>query len=750
MIKKIKMGDVKSLFEKYGDLNLKVKTPYGYKKIVNCEVTEKDGDVHKIKTENNLFLYCSKHHRVKTKNGRFCFIKDIVPGQIIKTEYGNSPVLSIENIGIKKDLIDIQVEDVEQYYSNGILSHNSTLSVDLLQFLFFNSTTKTSVNLDVFNTYRDVDTVWVKGYLTIDGNRYIIERTVTRKKSKLGEYSATSKLEYSKLNVDGSIENFEGEQRRETEKFITSAIGTEEDFLATILTTGKNLEDLIDSKPTARGAILTRFLGLESLKEKEEICKSIQSEWSKKLVSNSYNIVTLETTNETNKNLIDEHNKTIKKLGEDLVTFEVNLGEIEKRRDEVMLTRNNDIDQELIRTNPALVQKEIEELKIVQSRSKESGVLVTVTEPSQYYMEEDHEKIKTQVNDVNLELRLNANSIVQNEKLVEQMEKGDICPTCKRPFTEVDHSGEIIELKNVIQKLRDGHILIIGKQNEILAKEMVFSTIKKELDEYEKNKLRKAKYELEVEQKQLEIDQKQARLDRYESNRNKLEMNQKIDAEIIALKTKIDTANADIRVTKSTIDRLKNTIITLNDAIKINLELITKIKAEEEVAGVFKTYMTIYGKNGISKVIMKNMIPLLNQELSRLLSDSSYFTLEMNINDKNELEFLMIDNETRVVKPLKSGSGYEKTIAALALRGVLTKISSLPKPNIVVMDEVFGKVADENLELIGEFFKKIKMYFEHIFVISHNPLIRNWSDNIIMVKKEENISSIENITTKIQ
>jgi len=121
----------------------------------------------------------------------------------------------------------------------------------------------------------------------------------------------------------------------------------------------------------------------------------------------------------------------------------------------------------------------------------------------------------------------------------------------------------------------------------------------------------------------------------------------------------------------------------------------------------------------------------------------------MNINDKNELEFLMIDNESRVVKPLKSGSGYEKTIAALALRGVLTKISSLPKPNIVVMDEVFGKVADENLELIGEFFKKIKMYFEHIFVISHNPLIRNWSDNIVMINKDENISSIEYITTKI-
>jgi DNA repair exonuclease SbcCD ATPase subunit len=157
----------------------------------------------------------------------------------------------------------------------------------------------------------------------------------------------------------------------------------------------------------------------------------------------------------------------------------------------------------------------------------------------------------------------------------------------------------------------------------------------------------------------------------------------------------------------------------------------------------------VFGKNGISKVIMKNMIPLLNQELYRLLIDSCYFILELNVNDKNEVEFIMIDSESRIVKPLNSGSGYEKTISSLALRSVLTKISSLPKPNIVVMDEVFGKIADENLEMVGEFFKKIKEYFDHVIVISHNPLIRNWSDNIIMIKKEENVSSIDYIKIKI-
>ena len=178
-------------------------------------------------------------------------------------------------------------------------------------------------------------------------------------------------------------------------------------------------------------------------------------------------------------------------------------------------------------------------------------------------------------------------------------------------------------------------------------------------------------------------------------------------------------------------------------------ELITKIKNEEQVQLTYKTYLSVFGKNGISKTILRDMIPLLNNELSMLLDDSCYFKLEVNINEKNELDFVMIDSDTRVVKPLNSGSGYERTIASLALRAVLTKVSALPKPNIVVMDEVFGKIADENLEMVGEFFKKIKEYFENIFVISHNPLIRTWSDNLLMVKKEENVSVIESITTKI-
>jgi len=625
----------------------------------------------------------------------------------------------------------------------------STSTVDLLMFLFFNSTTKTKTNAEIFNRFTDKDEVSVRGEITIDGGDYVIERKTLRKKSKSGEYTVTNKLEFYKRKEDGTIENLSGEQRRETESFIESAIGTEEDFLSTILTTGYNLEELIESKPTARGQILTKFMGLESLKLKEEVAKNIYNDWSKKLISNTYNITQLEIDNQTYNDSITNSEEQLGILVNELDVHTKTLKSLEDKRDDLLGSRNNNIDIELINTNPSQLESDINDFKTKQSTSRTNANNVNVVEPSQYYLEEEHDAVKGLINGLLIEDKIDFDAIGRNEKLIKQFEEGSICPTCNRALEDVDHTDEINKIKELIETLKKNREEREGKLKDLRDKEKSFKDSKEQFDTYERNKIIKARYELEVEQKQVEIDVKQLKLDNYENNKKKLEDNRKIDAEIVGIRTKIETANADIRLNGTNTERHKNNIANMKEKIGVNEDLIKKIKSEEELLQVFKVYLTVYGKNGISKVILKNMVPLINQELYRLLVDSCHFILEMNINDKNEVEFIMIDNETRIAKPLNAGSGYERTISSLALRSVLTKISSLPKPNIVVMDEVFGKIADENLEMVGEFFKKIKNYFEHIIVISHNPLIRNWSDNLIMIKKDENVSSIDFITTKI-
>jgi DNA repair exonuclease SbcCD ATPase subunit len=269
-----------------------------------------------------------------------------------------------------------------------------------------------------------------------------------------------------------------------------------------------------------------------------------------------------------------------------------------------------------------------------------------------------------------------------------------------------------------------------------------FAQLKKEFDEYEKNKLIKEKYELSVESCDLKVESLNSKLKRYTELQDKIKDNQQIETMLIKADMRLEELETQKTSKKSEITTLEVGNTNNDEKIKNNLKLIEQIKKEEEKEKNFKIYLELFGKNGISKMIMKTMMPLINSELQRLMEDSSYFKLEIRINDKNEVEFVMIDNSTGIEKLMVSGSGFERTIASLALRSVLSKICSLPKPNVIVFDEIFGKISNDNLEMVAEFFIKIKEYFDKIFVITHNPLVNQWSDCVVKIKKENNVSKV--------
>jgi DNA repair exonuclease SbcCD ATPase subunit len=269
-----------------------------------------------------------------------------------------------------------------------------------------------------------------------------------------------------------------------------------------------------------------------------------------------------------------------------------------------------------------------------------------------------------------------------------------------------------------------------------------FTQLKKDFDEYEKNKLIKEKFEVQLEAASLKKTQSDEKLKKYQEYQTILEENKKIDETIIRADMKLSTLENQKSTHITQIQTLKGKIEVAQDKIEKNNQLILQIAEEFEKEKVYKVYSDVFGKNGISKMIMKTMMPVINSELQRLLADSARFKLEIKINDKNEVEFVMIDNETQIEKLMSSGSGFERTIASLALRAVLSKVCSLPKPNVIVFDEVFGKVSNDNLEMVYEFFVKIKTYFDKILIITHNPMLSQWSDGIIKIEKTENVSKV--------
>ena len=646
--------------------------------------------------------------------------------------FGDNNVLDVEKLG------GITVIDSNPPNFGG----KSVLAVDLILFLFFNTTTKTSKAIDIFNRFRKVNEVFVQGEVEIDGGEYIIVRKIKRKKTKKGEWSVSTSLEFLERKKDGSLQNFTGEQRRETEKFIKESIGTMNDFLLTVLSTAGNLESLIESKPTERGNVLSRFIGLEVLKDKESTCKKMYSEWSKKLISNVYSIEELKQDIKKEKQekitLSEKNVDNQKKLNK----VETELVENNKTRDELIGKKFLDIDIEIQKVNPRLVKESLDEnnlnlltldLKLKAYGDKEIPEEVDLEVLS----------VKTKDRDKTLHKKIqNTTNLKSLNKTLKNLIESEICPTCKQPLKDVDHTPEIESLKKEISTLNttiENEETKLIKLNEVVEN---ITTKKIIFDDYEKELLKKERVVLEIGKKELEINKIKEKLKKWESNKNKLEENANLDKKILTTDSKLDVLKSDkdnlIREIEGNTNKIKNS----EDLIVEHNIKISKIKKENEVEEVFRAYLTVFGKNGIIKTIVKSVVPKLNSELMRLLSDVTNFMTEIRVNDKNEVEFWMVDNDTGVEKLLVTGSGFEKTLASLAIRTVLTKVSCLPRPNITVFDEVLGKVSNENLEQVGTFFSRVKDYFENVFLITHNPLVREWSDNVVTINKENNISKL--------
>jgi DNA repair exonuclease SbcCD ATPase subunit len=507
----------------------------------------------------------------------------------------------------------------------------------------------------------------------------------------------------------------------------------------TILTTGSNLEELLESKPTARGQVLSRFMGLEFLKRKEEVAKEIYSEFSKQKISNIYSSESLKSDNEGYETKITELSGEIVKFNADLVVIDASILKGKEYRDDIIKKKHGNIDKEISLLDPEKTKQTIDGIGVEKSEYITKMNEIKVVKPSEFYDEDKHDEVKEQYKEVYQEKVQIDTNIKSIEELKSSVEGGIKCEHCGIELMNAAiTNAKIAEL--------DGYIIHKDQKEGLMqvltSKEQSFVQLKKDFDEYEKNKLIKEKYELSVESCDLKIGGLKDKLKRWEEVQDKIKENTSIESMLIKADLRLEELEIKKKGINTSISGNEFNIKNLVEKINNNKKMIVKIKEEDEKEKIYKIYLEAYGKNGVTKIIMKTMMPIINSELQRLMEDSCYFKLEIRINDKNEVEFIMVDNGTGVEKLMTSGSGYEKTIASLGLRAVMTKICTLPKPNLVVMDEVFGKISNDNLEMVSEFFIKIKEYFEKVFVITHNPMVSQWADTIINIKKENNISKI--------
>ena len=704
--------------------------------------------------QRGLFREWLKLNDVTIDYERLCRLDDKINEILIDREEEDIRYRrwSIKKLWLNNFLSFGENNEIEYKNLNGLSVVNSLpanqggktiFTIDSLLFLFFGKTTKTETNSEIFNTFTNKDEVLVGGHIEIDGDEYIIERKLNRKQSKNGDYKVTSKLEFYRILADGTEENLEGEQRRETDKLIADTIGSYDDFMLTIVATSKNLEDLMETKPTHRGRLLTKFIGLEVIEKKEEINKSLMSDFKSKMKSNVYNTKELELEIEDFKNVISE-NRIANKENDKILNEKIQKIKEAQEKKEDLLGKRYTIDEEIKKVNPVTLKKEIEDLTNtgVELKEKLEEITSQIKDIPKFSYDEDvHEVYRTEEKNLLVEKNGIESSITTIEKLIKDLKEGEICPTCKRALDEVDHSSEIKDNEKLLKEKQKELKKIVTNIDKICDKLTKISEQKKNSDLYDKLGLSKDKTEIEIDRMRVDYREKTSLLKDYERNSTFIDENRKLESKILGYNQLIETLETEKDNIKTEIQNINNDTTNKEEKITENTNLIEQIKREEEVLKIFDVYNRMIGKNGISKLVLSSVIPIINHELNRLLDEVCDFEIQLEMNDKNEVDFLLIKND--VVKKLKSGSGLETTLASLALRSVLGRVSTLPKPNTIVFDEVLGKVANINLDQVKIFFDKIKKMYEIIFLISHNPIVQDWADKIITIEKNNDISSLQ-------
>lgn len=618
----------------------------------------------------------------------------------------------------------------------------TSLTIDAIKFLLHGNTTKTDKNEEVFNQFSDKNELVVRGMIEISEKEIIIERKMRRTAKKGGGWTVVNKVNYYELLPDGEEVELNEEDAKRTTTKLRSTIGSEKDFEMLVLATEKNLDELIGLTTTESGKILTRLIGLEVIEMKEAAVRKMYNDFDKKKKSNLFNIIDLKTE-------IGEHEEKINLADDIYQNLNKKLNDNQKLKKELdekynkLLSNKVAIDVSINTLNPSKLENEISEItengkKLVKKVSDLQEQITNIGDCE--FDEELHYKLSKNKNDLDIKTKVNDNEIERLKKSIDDLIDSGICKTCNRKLDDVDNTEHIKTHEESIKKLQTENKNIEKELEIIDYKLSKLNEQKVNFDSKNKLELEKDKTEVEIGSLRNSIVSKKNDLKKYKVNQEAIELNRNIDAEVSMVKTNINLADSERETLIKNIEKVKQDIETNKDNIKTKNELIIQIEKENEVEKIYKIYIDLVGKKGISKLVLRSVLPIINSEVQRLLEDVCDFEVEIFIDDKNDVQFLL--NKDGISKLLKSGSGFEKTAASLALRGVLGKLSTLPMPNFITFDEVLGKVANENIEKLKPLFDKIKNMYEIVFLITHNDIIKDWGDNIITIVKDNNISKV--------
>lgn len=108
--------------------DIMIKSDIGYIPVKNMMKTI-EYDVYLVKFSDSTHLKCADNHILIDENDNELFVADLVPNKNkIKAKNGNLVyVTSIQKLPEKKQMYDLQLQYHHKFYTNNVLSHNTTV-----------------------------------------------------------------------------------------------------------------------------------------------------------------------------------------------------------------------------------------------------------------------------------------------------------------------------------------------------------------------------------------------------------------------------------------------------------------------------------------------------------------------------------------------------------------------------------------------------------------------------------------------
>ena len=156
----------------------------------------------------------------------------------------------------------------------------------------------------------------------------------------------------------------------------------------------------------------------------------------------------------------------------------------------------------------------------------------------------------------------------------------------------------------------------------------------------------------------------------------------------------------------------------------------------------YDLFMRCMHTNGISYDIIKKKLPVINNEIAKVIANVVDFEVFFE-SDGKHLKVL-IKHPKHEPRPIEMGSGAEKTIAAMAIRLALLSVSSLPKSNVFILDEPGAALDADNMDGFVRILDLVKSYFKTVLLISHLDSLKDCVDLQITIDKKDGYAFVEN------